>query len=234
MKLGIMQPYFLPYVGYFQLINAVDKFVVYDNVKYTKKGWINRNRILVNGKDEYITLPLKKDSDSLNIGQRYLSDSFSLEKGKILRKIKQNYQKEVQYAEVYKLLEDIFNFEGTNLFQFIFNSLKIVCKYLDLDTEFLVSSSLSIDHELKSEEKVLAICKQLKAETYINPIGGVSLYSREEFKKNAINLKFLKTDPVFYSQSNAEFFPDLSILDVLMFNGKEVTVEFVNKKFTLM
>ena len=92
MKLAIMQPYIFPYIGYFQLINAVDKFVVYDNIKFTKKGWVNRNRILVNGKDEYITLPLKKDSDFLNILQRVLSDTFNEERNKILRKIKASYK----------------------------------------------------------------------------------------------------------------------------------------------
>ena len=84
MKLAIMQPYIFPYIGYFQLINAVDKFVIYDNIQFTKKGWINRNMILVNGKDEYITLPLKKDSDFLNVDERVLSDTFKQEKKKII------------------------------------------------------------------------------------------------------------------------------------------------------
>jgi hypothetical protein len=93
MKLAIMQPYIFPYIGYFQLINTVDKFVVYDNIQFTKKGWINRNRILINGKEEYITLPLKKDSDYLNIDQRVLSDVFKEQRNKILRKINESYKK---------------------------------------------------------------------------------------------------------------------------------------------
>lgn len=229
-----MQPYFLPYIGYFQLINIVDKFVVYDNIKYTKKGWVNRNRILVNGKDEYITLPLKKGSDYLNIDQRYLSASFSGEKEKTLNKVRENYRKAVCYPDVYELLEDIFNFESANLFQFIFNSLKLVCSYLDIDTEFVVSSTLPIDHMLKAENKVQAICKQLEADIYINPIGGLQLYSREAFSENNIDLRFLSSKSIAYNQINAEFVPNLSILDVMMFNRKENIVDFLNNGYTLI
>lgn len=234
MKLGIMQPYFLPYIGYFQLINMVDKFVVYDNIKYTKKGWINRNRILVNGKDEYITLPLKNASDYLNIDQRYLSTSFFSEKGKMLVKIRENYRNAACYVEVYQLLEDILNFGDANLFQFVFNSLKSVCKHLDIDTEFIVSSILPIDHMLKAEEKVLAICKQLDADTYVNPIGGLELYSKEKFNGNNIDLHFLKSNSIVYNQLNTEFAPNLSILDVMMFNRKENVVDLLNNGYTLI
>ena len=87
MKLAIMQPYLFPYIGYFQLIQAADKFVVYDNIQFTKKGWINRNRILVNGKDEFITLPLKKDSDFLNVNERTVAETFKTDRIKLLRKI---------------------------------------------------------------------------------------------------------------------------------------------------
>ena len=84
MKVAIMQPYFLPYIGYLQLLNSVDKFILYDDIEYTKKGWINRNRI-VDG--EIITLPLKKDSDYLNVVERRLSDDWRKQKTKLLNKI---------------------------------------------------------------------------------------------------------------------------------------------------
>jgi hypothetical protein len=234
MKLGIMQPYFLPYIGYFQLINAVDAFVVYDNIEYTKKGWINRNRILVNGKDKYITLPLKKDSDYLNIDQRYLSDLFLLEKRKLLGKVRENYRKAPYFADVYKLLENILDFDNINLFHFVYNSLVMVCNYLDISKEFIISSSLSIDHNLKSEDKVLEICKQVMADCYINPIGGINLYSRERFIKNSVVLYFLSTNPIRYSQLSEKFTPNLSILDVMMFNSKERITYFLNNEYTLI
>src|SRR4030042_5533275 len=93
MKIAIMQPYFLPYIGYFQLMNAVDEFVIYDNIEFSKKGWINRNRILVNGKDSYITIPLKKDSDYLDVRDRYLAETWSSEKIKMLKRIIGSYRK---------------------------------------------------------------------------------------------------------------------------------------------
>lgn len=230
MKLAIMQPYFLPYIGYFQLINAVDKFVIYDNIEFTKKGWINRNRILVNSKDEYITLPLKKASDFLHIYQRMLSDDFfSSEKEKLLRKIKETYRKAPFFKSTHELIEDIFSFENKNLFYFVFNSIEVICKYLEIKTEFIVSSTIPINHTLKSEEKVLAICEQLHTDCYINPIGGTALYSKENFKQKDILLLFLKAKPINYVQNGAsEFVPLLSILDVMMFNSKDFITEKLN------
>ncbi len=216
-----MQPYFMPYIGYFQLINAVDKFVVYDNIEYTKKGWINRNRILVNGKDEFITIPLKKDSDFLPVNKRYLADFFPDERIKLLRKIKEMYRKAPCFTEIFPLMEEILIFENKNLFDFILHSLKIICRYLQIKTAFVTSSTIQIDHNLKSEQKVIAICKSLNANIYINPIGGMELYSKSNFEENKIQLQFLKSNPVTYLQYQYDFVPWLSIIDVLMFNSIE-------------
>ncbi len=90
MKIAIMQPYFVPYLGYFQLISAVDKFVVYDNIEYTKKGWINRNRILINNKDSMLTINLKKSSDFDNVINKEISNEFN--RKKVLNKIKTSYK----------------------------------------------------------------------------------------------------------------------------------------------
>lgn len=234
MKLGIMQPYFLPYIGYFQLINLVDKFVIYDNIKYTKKGWINRNRILVNGKDEYITLPLTNASDYFYINQRRLADTFSIDRKKILNRVKENYRTAACFSVVYKILEEILEFQDKNLFEFIFNSLKIVCNYLDISTEFIVSSTLPIDHALKAEDKVIAICKYLDTVIYINPVGGMELYSKERFKANNINLKFLRSDPIEYPQTGRGFIRNLSILDVMMYNQKDEVAMILNNQYELM
>src|SRR5450755_4427632 len=121
MRLAIMQPYFMPYIGYFQLINSVDEFVVYDNIEFTKKGWINRNRILVNGKDDYITVPLKKGSDYLNINDRYLAEIWSSEKNKVLNKIRNSYQKSTNFDIVFTMIEEIILYENNNLFGYILN-----------------------------------------------------------------------------------------------------------------
>jgi hypothetical protein len=221
MKIAIMQPYFLPYIGYFQLINAVNEFVIYDNVEYTKKGWINRNRILVNGTDAMISLPIKKASDYLNIIDRFLADSWEIDNKKMLNRIAESYRKAPQFEEAYSIIEKCIKHKDINLFNFILNSLQIIMKHLDIDTRIVVSSSVPIDHHLKSDEKVMAICKERGADKYINPIGGMKLYDKENFIKNNIELHFLKSNNIDYNQYNKEFIPWLSIIDVLMFNHKE-------------
>ena len=228
-----MQPYFFPYIGYFQLVNAVDEFVIYDNIQFTKKGWINRNRILVNHKDDYISLPLKKDSDYLNINQRLLADTWNVDRKKMLNRIVESYRKSPQFDQVYVLLENCLNADDSNLFDFILNSLKQILAYLSISSKIVISSSIDIDHDLKSEEKVLAICKAQKAEEYINPIGGLELYSKERFELNGIKLQFQKSKPINYSQYKDEFVPWLSIVDVLMFNTKD-EVSFFLREYNLV
>lgn len=234
MKIAIMQPYFFPYIGYFQLINAVDEFVVYDNIKYTKKGWINRNRILVNGKDSYISLPLKKDSDHLDVRDRYLADSWSYEKDKMLNRIIESYRKAPHFDSVYPIIKKSILFEERNLFGFILNSLNLVREYLEIQTPLLASSTIPVDHGLKAEKKVVAICKARKADMYLNPIGGVQLYSKADFKNENIDLFFLKTTDFIYKQSDNEFSPFLSIIDVMMFNSKEEIMKYLTSFYTIV
>jgi len=234
MTIAIMQPYFLPYIGYFQLMNAADSFVLYDNIKYTKKGWINRNRMLVNGKDEYFSLPLKKDSDYLNVDQRTLADTFRMEKNNLLRKIAGAYKKAPYFEIAFPLIEAIIQQQQENLFEFIHQSLISVCAYLDIETKFIISSSITIDHELRSQDKVLAICAALNATQYINPIGGIELYSKEAFKQRNIDLRFIKSSPIEYNQFGNEFVPWLSIMDVMMFNSKNSIKDLLNTNFTIL
>jgi len=230
MKLAIMQPYFLPYIGYFQLINAVDKYVIYDNIEYTKKGWINRNRILMNGTDFLISLPLKKDSDYKLVCERELSSDYNPQK--MLGQIRSTYLKAPYFKEVYSLLENIFYHKENNLFKYILNSVNVVNNYLCINTEIVISSTININHQLKSEDKVLAICKSLGANSYYNAIGGKELYSKERFLSLGIDLKFLSSDDILYKQFDNTFVPWLSIVDVLMFNSKE-EVSILLKKYTL-
>jgi len=232
MTITIMQPYFFPYIGYFQLLNTVDKFVIYDNIQFTKKGWINRNRILVNGKDEFITIPLKKDSDYLDIYKRQLADTFEADSQKILRRIKESYRKAPYFGTVYSLVEDVLDYKDGNLFDFLFNSIKSICKHLEIDTEFVVSSTIDIDHSLRSEQKVLAMVVKMNADTYVNPIGGLVLYSKENFRTCNVDLRFIQSDSLVYRQFDNEFVPWLSILDVMMFNSN-VEIKKMLNSFTL-
>ena len=220
MKIGIMQPYFLPYLGYFQLMSACDSFVVYDNIKFTKKGWINRNRMLLNGKDTMFSIPLKNDSDFLDIDQRFIGENFDKEKAKILGQIRAGYKNAVCFKEVFPVIEAIFNFPDRNLFRFLFHSIVVIKDYLNVHTPLVISSTVDADHSLKGKYRVLEICKKLGGDVYINPIGGTELYNKEEFGENNIELYFHKMKPVNYDQNGHAFIHYLSILDVMMFNDK--------------
>jgi hypothetical protein len=228
-----MQPYFMPYIGYFQLINSVDKFVIYDNIQYTKKGWINRNRILANGKDQLITLPIKKDSDYLNVVERELSESWDKDKSKMLNVIKASYNKAPYFQETFELISKCLNNPEANLFRFIYDSIVLINDHLEIKTPIVISSTIDADHTLKSQDKVLSLCKEQNADIYINSIGGVELYDKETFKQNNIKLNFIKSNPIQYKQFNNEFVSWLSIIDVLMFNSKEQIKEYLNN-YTLI
>lgn len=226
MKLAIMQPYFMPYIGYFQLLKSVDRFIIYDNIKYTKKGWINRNRILKNGQPDYISISLQKDSDSLNIVERRISSSFN--KHKMLNQIKESYRKSPYFSSVFPLIEKIINNDEKNLFLYLLNQIELIKEHLMIETEILISSKVEIEHSLKAEDKVLAICKEQQANIYINAIGGQELYSKDLFLQNDINLYFIKTNDIIYKQFTDRFTPNLSIVDVLMFNSPESINEMLD------
>jgi hypothetical protein len=232
MKVGIMQPYFLPYIGYFQLIASVDKFVIYDNIKYTKKGWINRNRMLQNGTDKIFSLALAKASDRLDIIEREISSEFSRQK--LLNQFRGCYLKAPYFEAVWPLIESIFSFQDDNLFRYIENSIVLMCDYLDIDTEIIVSSSVAADHDLLSQDRVLSICEALNANTYVNPIGGLELYSTDEFAQAGVELKFLQSSEVNYTQFGGTFVPWLSTIDVLMFNSIDQTKHFIQNQFELV
>ena len=221
LKVAIMQPYFLPYIGYWQLMCNVDVFVLYDDIKYTKKGWINRNRFLLNGKPEYFTLPLKNDSDYLDIRQRQISDKFDKEKIKIIRRFYNAYRNAFFFHEGKYLLDEIFNCEEKNLFQFIYNSIEKIRILLCITSCLVLSSTLGIPRQLKGQDRVIAICKALDATDYINLIGGMALYDRNFFSAQKIRLHFQKTCSLQYKQYHYEFVPNLSIIDSIMFLGQE-------------
>ncbi|MNG97972.1 WbqC-like protein family protein [compost metagenome] len=232
MKLSIMQPYFLPYVGYFQLIAATDVFVVYDNIKYTKKGWINRNRLLQNGSDATFSLALKKDSDALDVVQRELSAEFY--RSKLLNQFKGAYSRAPYFTQVWPLLQRIVSCEEQNLFRYIYNAIVEICAYLELGTQIRVSSQIDINHQLKGQDKVLALCEALGAETYINAIGGTELYDRQAFRAQGTELRFIRSHPLEYPQFGAPFVPWLSMVDVMMFNAPEQVRTIVNARYELL
>lgn len=232
MKLAIMQPYFFPYIGYFQLIAAVDVFVVYDNIKYTKKGWINRNRMLQNGTDVVFSLPLKSDSDSLDVCERELSIDFN--RNKLLNQFKGTYRRAPYFPQTYPLIEQIVLHDDANLFRFLRQALVKVCLHLGIATEIRISSSIAIDHELKNQDKVLAMCKAVGASTYVNASGGADMYLKETFRGKGIDLKFIRSKPFEYAQFGDAFVPWLSIIDVMMFNPPDTLQAGISTNYELI
>lgn len=218
MKLGIMQPYFFPYIGYWQLINAVDKFVIYDDVNYIKSGWINRNSILVNGEAKLINIRMNKASSNKLINEIEIAHNDIYNK-KLLKTIKESYSKAPFFENVFSLVENVINQDQKNLAKYLELSIREVCKYLGIDTEIMISSEISKNNDFKGQDKVIEICKLLYADQYINAIGGQALYSTLDFASQGIKLKFLKTDDIRYRQiAENKFVPNLSIIDVIMFN----------------
>ena len=223
MKLAIMQPYLFPYIGYFQLIAAVDKFVVYDDVNFIKGGWINRNNILVNKKSNLFTVPLHKSSSFLLINETRINLKFYTSwKIKFLRTIEQSYKKALFFNEVYSLIANVLgNYEGDLISKLAVNSIKSVCEYLEIQTEIIPTSEIYNNKILSGQDRVLDICRIENASIYINALGGKELYDKHSFQVKGVQLNFIKTLPVKYKQFIDDFTPWLSIIDVLMFNSVE-------------
>lgn len=222
MKLAIMQPYIFPYIGYFQLISAVDKFVFYDDVNFIKQGWVNRNRILLNGKEHLFSLPMKKQSSFNNILDTYVNrQQYIVWKKKFYKTLEQAYKKAPYYDKVYPLISAVLESGNDSIAYIAKASIKITCRYLNIDKQWNDSSSSYKNEHLFAQERVIDICRKESASTYINPIGGVELYSDSEFKQHQIELKFLKSTMIHYRQFDDRFVPGLSIIDVMMFNPVE-------------
>ena len=212
-----MQPYFFPYIGYFQLIAAVDLFIVYDNIKYTKKGWINRNRMLQGGKDVMFSLPLRSDADHLDVRERHLAGEFR--RDKLLNQWRGAYGKAPHFDETMPMLERAVRCEHDNLFDYLHHALQGTCEHLRLQTPIRLSSTVDIDHGLKGQDKVIALSKAVGADSYVNAIGGLELYDREVFDADGLELQFIRSRPFEYRQFGDPFVPWLSIIDMLMFNS---------------
>jgi hypothetical protein len=220
MKLAIMQPYFFPYIGYFQLIAASDVLVLHDDVQYIKGGWVNRNRILLNGEDRMITLPVRKDSYDLPINARnYLEDKQA--RRDIINLVKQAYAKAPCYREIFPLIEELLMFADGNVARYNENLIRRICDLIGIQSRIINSSGMDKDDRLIGEARVLEICKRLGATDYTNPQGGQTLYDTAMFRDAGINLRFLFMRAKPYPQKAAGFIPHLSIIDALMELGSE-------------
>jgi hypothetical protein len=222
MKLAIMQPYFFPYIGYFQLVAAVDKFVFYDDVNYIKNGWINRNRLLISGGVQYFTIPLAGASPNQRIYEVKIQNVGPWRE-KMKRSIEQSYAKAPFVKEIMRLLEDVLNIQSDFLSDYAKASVKTVTEYVGIKTSFVDSSRIYPNQELTGVDRVLDIVTQEQASFYYNLPGGASLYDHKAFKARNVELCFIEPYLFSYAQRSKEFIPGLSMLDVLMFNDRHTT-----------
>ena len=228
MKLAIMQPYLFPYIGYFQLVKAADKFVVYDDVNFINRGWINRNNLLINGRASLFTVPLTGASQN-----RLIKDIPLAEEGKwqekFMKTIEVHYRRAPFFGPVQQLLTGILAQRGVYISELIVTSLKAINAYLEIGTTLVESSVGYGNDHLKAQDRILDICRQEGCTTYVNPIGGTALYDKDCFGAAGIALKFIKSKPVTYKQFARPFVPWLSIIDVLMFNSAEEVNHLLNE-----
>ncbi|MEP0004464.1 MAG: WbqC family protein [Balneola sp.] len=227
-SIGVMQPYFFPYIGYYQLVNAVDTMVFYDDVQFIKRGWINRNKILINNSANYITVPCKSASQNKLINEI----DHNLEKKvetKLLRKIELAYTKATYFDRVFPIIEDVFRNKGEKISDISIQSIVSIFKYLGIEKSFKVSSKSYDNESLERADRLIDITKSENAPTYINSIGGQELYSKEYFKEKGIELKFLLPDSIKYEQYDSDFVPNLSMIDIIMFNAPEKVRDFLNQ-----
>ena len=226
-----MQPYFFPYIGYWQLIHAVDRFVLFDDAQYMRHGWINRNRILKPGGGwQYMLVPLKKHdlTESIKNVQAHPDKKW---KELIIGQLA-HYKKKARYfdetSEVVR--EILFTNNDQSMASINFAIIKKLCAYLDIKKEILISSKQNFNYADVGDagEWALRMAEQMGASEYINPAGGAELFSQEKFSSSNIKLSFLKSHEIVYSQQGV-FEPSLSIIDVLMFNGIDGTKGLLNK-----
>lgn len=227
MRLAIMQPYFFPYIGYWQLLNLVDLFVIYDDVNFIKKGYINRNSILINGKAQLINLELVGASQNKLINEIHVGKN----KKKLLKTIELNYKKAPYFDNAFAIIHDILENDEENLAKFIGYSLQKISGYIGITTEFIYSSNIENKDNKRSQDRIIQIASMTNASHYINPRGGMELYDKKTFLNNNIDLSFIESIPIKYKQFNNTFEPNLSIIDVMMFNKKtEINAALIGYK----
>ena len=211
-----MQPYFFPYLGYFQLMAACDIFALYDDAQYIKGGFVNRNRIHPAGGNSWFTLPVKTASHKLAINQRHYEDYGKT--GPQLSRLENCYGRAPHYDKVMALIDGVLRHPDRNVAKLNAFLLEEICTYLGWNRKFVDSSSIDCSPHHRGQDKVIALCKKLGADRYINAPGGRSLYDAAAFRAHGLELSFLEPSCPPYRQFGGDFIPNLSIIDVLMFN----------------
>lgn len=210
-----MQPYVFPYIGYFSYIQATDKFMFYDDVQFIMRGWINRNRIALNGREHMITVPLLGASPNRNINEtRVMESDWSI---KALATIRQAYLRAPQFPAVFPLVTEVFTSDDRTIDKLAIRSVRAVCAYLGMKLPMATTSAEYGNQTLGRVERLVDLCRREGAEELVVPEGGRPLYDRQVFASAGIHLHFLKPREIPYFRGpRAPWIPWLSIIDVLM------------------
>ncbi|MFZ1666553.1 MAG: WbqC family protein [Flavobacteriales bacterium] len=228
MTIAIMQPYLFPYIGYYQLAQIVDRFVVYDEVNYIKQGWVNRNNILVNGAPSLFTLPLSNPSSNALIKDLVVdARQYPIWRKKFLKTLSQVYSKAPQYATTVDLVNDVLEPDVVSIAELATRSITLLVEFFGMDTVVIPTATHYGNANLNGQDRILDICKKEGATRYINAQGGRTLYDHPTFASHGIDLAFLKPSLATYEQGRYSFVPGLSIIDVLMFNSFEQVREML-------
>ena len=218
MRIAIMQPYFLPYIGYWQLIKAVDKFVVLDDVNYINRGWINRNRISVSGEPCWMTLPLVAASQNRLISEIDILPDDGW-KSRLLKKVDDSYQGESSFPATMQVFRELMGCAQGNLSVYLAATIQRMCDLLELAAEIIPTSRIFPKADLKGQHRILDICTRLGADQYLNPPGGRDLYDPELFAERGIKLMFLDASQSGIGLKSGSLSGEpLSLLDTLMMN----------------
>ena len=223
--ISVNQPYFFPYIGFFQLIYASDKFVSLEDVNYITGGWINRNRILINNEPAYLSVKIADASQNRKINETEILNTEDW-KEDLLKKLRISYSRAPFYTNTFTVVRKVLSTESNLISDISLQSIIEVCRYIGLEREFGKSSP---DIPGKGEEKIIGLCRSESATSYINLPGGEGIYSKEKFRENSIGLRFLQPVIEEYVQFRKPFVPSLSILDVMMFNPPEKILEMASK-----
>jgi GNAT superfamily N-acetyltransferase len=217
-RIAIMQPYFYPYIGYFNLIESADLIVFYDDVNFIKRGRIHRNSILVNGSEYQFTVPISKASQNRLIMDTALHD-FDLWRSRFLKQLEYSYRRAPYFNAVMKQVQQTLHERIATIADLAIASICGVYAYLGVNLRYTRSSQISPETQgLEKSQRLIEITKKAKGTRYINTIGGTKLYEKSHFAAHGIELSFVKVNPVNYRQYGETFIPWLSIIDVLMFN----------------
>lgn len=218
-RVAIMQPYVFPYIGYFHLAQASDLFVFYDDVQYTTRGWINRNRILLNGMDHLFTVPVAGASQSKTIGETMQACDAAWT-DRFYRTLQHAYRKAPEFTRAMEPVMAAFSTPGDSIADLAIRSIEAVHDYLGLPFRHTRSSACAPDTRgLERADRLIEITRDLGYAAYVNAPGGATLYEKGYFAERGVELGFVESGEVLYRQYAADsFIPSLSIIDVLMFN----------------